>query len=370
MYTFETCYDTIAEDERIGLSKYFAHESMGEIALEWGEIMRASLHDDHKLVVVKIRRENEFVGIAMLSIIQGLDPAKYVWSPVATFMKLVTSFDVGFLEIPLSNKPGILTREDIAPVERGQILHAVCAHIRETVPLDVLCVKVDDSVAYDDTVSLWKGVASLSFYPNAVLDYPYAGFEEYLNSLSRKKWRRVRSDRRTFEKQHGQIEVCHDIAPVVPDIYALYKKTSAMVEKKSHYIAKPLDITEEFFTQLSRFPRLNPCVLLAKIDEKIVAYCLVLQSGKTLFLKAVGLDYDLSYPTKAYFNLLYAVLDYAARQQCDTIDFGMTTYQFKQWLGCELHPATYLAGASNPVIAMIQKPVARLIERRIGTGME
>mgnify|MGYP001821282265 CR=1 FL=1 len=112
---------------------------------------------------------------------------------------------------------------------------------------------------------------------------------------------------------------------------------------------------------------MRPAFALVKVGEEIIAYSLLLQSGNTLFFKAVGMDYELSYKTKAYFNLYYKTLEYAAQQQCNKIDFGITSYEFKQWLGCELHPAAYLCDSSNPFISAVKKPFASLIERKIGT---
>ncbi len=174
------------------------------------------------------------------------------------------------------------------------------------------------------------------------------------------------SDRRRMEEKKGKIAIIHDIPAVQQEVYALYKKTSEKAKTKQGHIAMPMLINEDFFYNIHQFRRMNPCVATVLVDGKIIAYSLLVQSGKTLFFKAVGLDYNLSYQTKAYFNLFYAALEYAAQQQCDKVDFGMTSYQFKQWLGCELIPATYLCCSFNPLISLLRKPLAFFTERRIG----
>ncbi len=130
----------------------------------------------------------------------------------------------------------------------------------------------------------------------------------------------------------------------------------------------PVAINQDFYSSLPLFSRLKPSFVLVKADDVIIAYSLLLQSGTTLFFKAVGLDYDLSYKTKAYFNLYYAALQYASQQKCDKVDFGITGYQFKTWIGCKSYPATYFFDSSNPFISLFKKPIALFVESRIGTG--
>ncbi len=368
-YTFEPIDGVIPEEERASLSKHFRHELMGEIALEWTELMRATFQEKQDIVVFKIRNQGALIGIGILSIVRKLDLAKYVWKPVASLFDLFATFNVGFVEIPVSNIPGVLTVEGIGKEERAHILQALCEFIWESNYVNVLCVKVDRSVEHSKASPSVPGMASLAFYPNTLLAYPYDSFEEFSTSVwTRKKWRKCRAEKRMLADYGGRVEICHDIESVVSEVYDLYKKTAVMVKKKPHYVEMPLTITKEFYSNLSRFPGLNPSVALVKVGNLIVAYSLLLQSGRTLFFKAVGMDYELSYKTKAYFNLYYAALDYAAQQQCDKVDFGITSYEFKQWLGCELHPAVYLCDSSNRFFSAVKKPFAYLIARKIGTG--
>ena len=365
MYQFEPIYQTIPEEERLSLSQNFLHELMGEIALEWAELMRTVVKKGHEIVIFKIYKEEKFVGIAIISIVRKLDPAKYLWTPLAQFLKLFAQFDVGFLEIPILNQPGLLTIKEIDELERGNIIHALRKHIKALLNLDVLCIKVDNSIKLSEH---FEDMLPLSFYPNALLTYPYKSFDEYLQHLNSKKRRKCKIDQNTLEKQGGSIEISDDISSVSSQIYTLYKNTTREATKRPNHIEMPITIDEVFFSSLAMFKHLTPRLILIKVDNVIIADALLMKSGNTLFLKAIGLDYDLSYRTKAYFNLFYATLDYASQQNCDKIDLGITSYHFKKWLGCELHPATYMCDVYNPVISFLGKPLAYLIERRIGTN--
>lgn len=368
MYEFEAVHGVIPEEERLSLSELFAHELMGEIALEWAELIRAAMNVDHDIIVFKIYKKNDFIGVAMISIVRRLDWTKYLWKPVTPFFKIFGKFDFGFLEVPFSNIPGLLTKEGIDRSERGIIINALCAYIQKSLHLDTLCIKIDNSVRLADDSPCCKNMAPLKFYPNTLLKYPYKSFDDFLNSLTRKKWRRWRVDKRALAKYGGRVEVCHDISGVYSNIYDLYKKTSDVVKKKPHYMEMPVAINQDFFAKLPLFSKLKPAAVLVKVDDTIVAYSLLLQGGSTIFFKAVGLDYDLSYKTRAYFNLYYATLEYASQQKCDKVDFGITSYHFKKWIGCELHPTTYLCDSSNKFLSLLKKQMAMFIEYRIGTS--
>jgi len=367
MYQFEAIYQEIPKETRLSLSKFFVHELMGEIALEWTELIRFIIEGKDEVLIFKIYKQEKFIGIATILIIRKLDPAKYLWKPIARFLQFFMQFDVGFLEIPLLNRPGLLTIKGIDEYERGNIIYALRQHIKDSLNLNILFTNVDNSIKSSKELSCFEDTLPLSFYPNTPLNYPYKNFDEYVKKLPSRKRRKYKADKKALEKLGGKIEIYKDITHIVPQIYALYKNTAKVVKKKQNYVEMPITINESFFSKLSFFNHLNPCFVVISVDDVIIADALLVKSGNTLFLKAIGLDYDLSYKTKAYFNLFYATLDYACQQNCDKVDLGTTSYQFKKWLGCTLNPAHYVCDIYNPIIAFMGKPLAYLVERRIGT---
>jgi len=367
MYIFETINREIPEETRLSLSKFFKHELMGEIALEWTELIRTIIEEKEEVLVFKIYKQEKFIGIATILIIRKLDPAKYLWKPIARFLQFFMQFDVGFLEIPLLNRPGLLTIKGIDEYERGNIIYALRQYIEDSLNLNVLFTNVDNSIKSSTKLNCFEGTLPLSFYPNTPLNYPYKNFDEYVKNLPSRKRRKYKADKKALEKLGGTIEIHTDIANIVPQIYALYKNTAREVKKKQNYVEMPITINESFFSNLLFFKHLNPCFVVITVDDVIIADALLVKNGNTLFLKAIGLDYDLSYKTKAYFNLFYATLDYACQQNCDKVDLGTTSYQFKQWLGCKLTPSTYACDIYNPFVHFLGKPLIYLVERQMGT---
>lgn len=366
MYRFETIYDAVSAKERRTLSALFSHQLMGEIALEWAELIRSSVKKDHELILFKIFREEKLIGIAILSIIRKLKILQ--WTAAPSLFKAFINFDVGFIEIPLSNMSGLLTEQGLDIGERYRIMDVLCGHIRQKININILCIKINQDPDVASKSILCKNMTPLSFSPNTVLKYPYGSFREYADSLPRKKYRRCIADQKKLKKEGGDIEIVQDISNCIDEIYALYKKTCNQAKKKKDYMEMPVLIDKDFFTIIQTFSNLKPRFITIRVNGDIIAYSLLLQSGRTLFFKAVGLDYNLSYPTKSYFNLFYAALEYAGQQQCNKIDFGMTSYHFKQWLGCELTPASYICCSFTPLISLFKKPLAFFIGHKIRSG--
>ncbi|MCP4374857.1 MAG: GNAT family N-acetyltransferase [bacterium] len=352
---------------RSSLTSLFRHELLGEIALDWAELIRSTVPGGDETIVYRIFRGDQLRGMAIVSVVRGLDPERYLWRTIARLLKRLVRFNVGFLEIPLLNMPGLLTLEGVGRRERGEMVHALRREIRANLNLDTLLIKMDGSIDLSDNASPVAGMLPLSFYPNTLLDYPYLSFEAYLQSRPSKKRRKYRAERRALERLGGTIEVVEDIAEIAGELYALYANTAREVKKRPHSIEMPMTINQSFYANIASFPRMAPRVVVIRVGGVMIANALLLQSGKTLFLKAVGLDYDLSYKSRAYFNLFYAALEYASAAGCTQVDFGVTSYPFKQGLGSELKPAAYACDIYNPLLAACAGPLRYGVERRIGT---
>ncbi|MCI5125844.1 MAG: hypothetical protein D3925_15585, partial [Candidatus Electrothrix sp. AR5] len=269
MYRFEAKHDAIPEEERRKLSSFFSHELTGEIALEWSELIRSSIKQDHELIIFKIYCKDSLVGIAILSVIRKLKMTQ--WRPVAPLFKIFTNFDVGFIEIPLSNMSGLMTKQSIDPDERYKIMNALCGHIRQTVNIDILCIKINQPAETASKSLLCSNMVPLSFYPNTLLKFPYSSFNQYTDSLPRKKYRRCIADKKKLMKEDGDIEIVHDISDCIDEIYALYKKTCKQAKERKNDIEMPVLIDKDFFKTIQTFKALTPRFITIRVHGKIIA---------------------------------------------------------------------------------------------------
>lgn len=367
MYRFETFHHDIPDTFSSSLAQRLGHVPMGASALDWVALIRSSSPENHEIVIHGIYRGEHFLGIAILSIVYGLEPARYFARPLANLLRLCLRFNIGFLEIPLMNLPGLLTVPGVDPIERGAILHDLRKHLRDTLKLDALSINTDGSILPSREAPCFAGTVPLGFLPNAILPFPYRNREEYWADRPGKKYRKFRADSRALTQQGGRIRVHTEISTIANRVFELYRNTIRAARKKTHHLEMPISINADFFRRAFHFQRLSPRLITVEIDDTIVASALVFKSANTLFLKAIGLDYELSVPSRAYFNLFYALLDHAAQEHCDSINLSITSYRFKQWLGGELHPAAYAGDIHNPLLSLMGRPLAALVARRIGT---
>lgn len=89
---------------------------------------------------------------------------------------------------------------------------------------------------------------------------------------------------------------------------------------------------------LSYFKRTAPMssYMLYFLGQQLIAFHQMRTTGSTLHSQYLGLDYTVSREFRLYFNLLIDCIDYGLERGFSEIDFGITSYRYKQHLGCEL----------------------------------
>ncbi|MBN1890881.1 MAG: GNAT family N-acetyltransferase [Thermoflexales bacterium] len=91
--------------------------------------------------------------------------------------------------------------------------------------------------------------------------------------------------------------------------------------------------------------------LTAKLEKRLVAWCLALRDGDYWYGALAGLDYQVRY---AYFQLVYATIEHAIQQGARIIRGGSWAYNLKQKLGFQLVYNTHLMfTSSNPWLRRI-----------------
>jgi len=341
------------------------------VAIEWSELIRQSTKTDIEIMVLEIESDGTLVGVATIMRLKKLRAYKYISSTLTKIIetssilqKIFPNFDIGFLEVPISNYSGLFTSEQTTQNERNIILEKIVDFCKINFSMDAFCIK-EDSPNVEESIP--KNFNKLSFIPNSSLDIRDKSFEEFIGSLTKKKRRKFRIDRSMLEKEGGSIELIDNPSLISDELYQLYLKTNLRKELKDDYIPTPLSIGKEFFDNLSHFKLLNTKALVAKVDCKIIGYCLLMQDGETLYFKSVGLDYDLSFKTNAYFNLFYSTIEYGIEQGFKRIDYGITSYIFKKRMGCELHDSSYFIVFYNLLLDKFGSIAIKLLDKKFAS---
>ncbi len=358
-------------DEVISFNDFSADFISGNMALAWSSLIKESSDSDIELIFIKVLKTDEVIGVAILMLLKDLKIYTYLGHPLSriiqqsTLLKsLFPKLAIGFLEIPISNYSGLLTRQKLTTDENQLIFTQISDYLHKTVKMHALCIK-EDTIT-DKFINDGRFTA-LDFLPNTLLTIQHDSFEAYLKALSSKKRRRLLADKKRLTEAGSCVEICDYPSAISSELYALYKKTTDRKKQDDDYIQTPIVINEAFFANLSSYQDLNPHALIIRVNNKLIAYCLLMQNNETLYFKSVGLDYDKSYDTRAYFNLFYAAIEFAIEKGCKKIDFGMTSYCFKKRMSCKLFPCRYYVEFYPALLRYLRKIIVYLLGLKFGS---
>lgn len=243
---------------------------------------------------------------------------------IFTFGKANLSIKTSVIGLPCSlSEPGFVTNNPDLVFEFAKRIRG-----------PVLILNTKTNTHYD-------GFANGETLPTCILKTNCKDTKEYLSSLRSSYRRRIKL----------AIKNCSDIEikETKEDIYNLYLNTY----NKSNYKLEKLE--KGFFdnvdaTTIAFIKNNKPVgfVLLKKIKNKIVfMFC--------------GMDYNAK-TTDLYYYMLFNIVDYAIKHNCDTIDFGQTSEETKMRFGAILEKRYFYARHSNNIINAIVKKKKELLE--------
>jgi len=159
----------------------------------------------------------------------------------------------------------------------------------------------------------------------------FGNFAEYCAALKSHYRNDIKRSKRKFEKAGLRIVQLKDTEKILqiytPEIHQLYE---AVVQKSENQL-ETLPIS--FFRELAiHFPGQLLFTLVYQ-DDKIVAFNCSLCTQSSVHYLFCGLDYSLNTESDLYFNLMYAALDEALKENVQKIDLGQTADTFKARLG-------------------------------------
>ncbi|MBU7585424.1 MAG: GNAT family N-acetyltransferase [Nostoc sp. TH1S01] len=159
----------------------------------------------------------------------------------------------------------------------------------------------------------------------------FANFSEYCAALKSHYRHDIKRSKRKFEKAGFRVVQLKDTKKILqiytPEMHQLYE---AVVQKSENQL-ETLPIT--FFRELAIYFPEQLLFTLVYQDDKIVAFNCSLCTQSSVHYLFCGLDYSLNAESDMYFNLMYAALDEALKQNVPKIDFGQTADTFKARLG-------------------------------------
>jgi len=198
------------------------------------------------------------------------------------------------------------------------------------------------------------GYTRVPSMPMTRLPLTFQNFDEYLGTLgyiSRKSLRR--KFRKTERTAKIEMEVVKEIAPLLDRIYPLYLQVHERSPMKFEHLSK------EFFVGIAKEMPERARFFIWRIDDRIVAFSLVLVCGDTLYDECIGLDYEVALDLHLYFYTMRDVICWAIDQNLRYYVSGPLNYDPKLHLGHELAPldlyVLYTRPLLNPIFSFALK---------------
>lgn len=198
----------------------------------------------------------------------------------------------------------------------AEVLEAVNAELRKLANLVVY-------KGFDASLPL-RGFVCARGHPLAML-YLQGDYWSQLPGRTRNNLRRKLRDAKglRFAEVAGSELVG---TPLVEQIHALYLNVEARSDLKF------VQMNPAYFEQLAPITR----YVLAYEGERLVGFLQFGHKKPRMALWLVGLDYEANERHGVYFPLFIHAIECAVRDGFESIEMGITSYQFKRMLGCTL----------------------------------
>lgn len=278
-----------------------------------------------------IHNDDSIEGIVISSLVKSLDCLYFVKDQNAKAQILSARekdkgyffFDVLFVSAPMSTNNGII--KVTAGID--DILADFRTYVKNNMGISAIFItNMVNQISNQNAVMF-------PYIPTTKLELPYSTFDGYLASLKKKKRWDLKNKRRLFLDKGCKTELLKnsDISDY-RHLFELYLQTEEKGKENINY---------SFYSNTNAFSSFkelgdNYKWILVSLDSKLIGFALIVDDGKSLIFKHVGMDYSLIDGTYTYFNLYYEAITYAISRKLTAMHCGTTTYDVKRHLGCNL----------------------------------
>ena len=204
-----------------------------------------------------------------------------------------------------------------------------------------------------DSLAKADGMSFGETLPTCVLklDAKVKNKEDYLSSLRSQYRRRMN----LAIKRCADIEL-KQICDASIDIYPLYLQTYERSDYKLERLSK------------SFFDEIDAQKIVFFEQCKPVGFVMLKQTAKRLVFMFCGMDYEMNDRkiscVDLYYYMLFNIVDYAIRNDCDSIDFGQTSENTKLKFGAVLEKRYFYAHHTKPVLNIFAMLGRHVLEYR------
>jgi Acetyltransferase (GNAT) domain len=202
-----------------------------------------------------------------------------------------------------------------------------------------------------------NGYARIPSMPMTRLALPYANWDEYFSTLSKATRKDLRRKfRKTERAPKIEMEMVHDVAPLVDEIHPLYLAVHERSPLKFETLTK-----EYFRTVAQRMPD-RARFFIWRQNGKIVAFSFCLICGDAIYDECIGLDYSVALDLHLYFYTLRDIISWALQHRLKYYYSNPLNYEPKLHLDCELVPLDLYVMHTSPLL----NPIFRRLIKYLG----
>ncbi len=148
---------------------------------------------------------------------------------------------------------------------------------------------------------------------------------DYYSELDRRRRKDFRKKRQAANSL--RIEEYSTLpAHLLPQVHQLYLNTLAQAPVRFE------TLTPEYFRQVAELGQFH----LYFEGERLIGFLQMITKGSRVSLKYMGMDYLRNRPYYLYFVMCLRALETCMRAGCTEIDLGVSSYQVKRLMGCDL----------------------------------
>ena len=190
-----------------------------------------------------------------------------------------------------------------------------------------------------------QGFFRAESFPSAVLDLPYADFDQYLASLSHASRKDLRRKLKKAREKGGlEVKIASAVDDCIEEVYRLYMNTYTAGETKFE------KLTREFFLKAAEKAGPRCKYFLYYIQGKLAAFNLCFLEGDMLIDKFIGFEYALAREFSLYFVSWCVNVQWCIENGIAHYRVGQTDYAPKEHLGCRLEPLHAYVRHTNALV--------------------
>ena len=188
-----------------------------------------------------------------------------------------------------------------------------------------------------------RGYEPVPGFPVARMRLAWRSFDGYLAALKAKRRNNIRRRRAKLLATELEVEIIENYAPYSDRLAELWMNVA---RRNNGYVHERL-IPAFFDSMCSRLPGRSHVVAIRR-HQKIVAFGLNLVGDSEYFGMAEGMDYELRDTYDLYANNMLEGIRVACEMGKTSYNIGITSYDFKTFIGADIHPCYYFVKAVRP----------------------